>query len=50
MTDRHGKIEYNNYEINNMTNPEFESFINLKYVTLNDNLSSLSLILQNNWC
>ena len=32
MTDRYGKIEYNNYEVNNMTNAEFESFINLRYL------------------
>ena len=30
MTDRYGNIEYNNYEANNMTNAEFESFINLE--------------------
>ena len=32
MTDRYGNIEYNNYEVNNMTNTEFESFINLRQV------------------
>ena len=30
MTDRYGKVEYNNYAENQLTDDEFEELINLK--------------------
>ena len=30
MTDRYGKVEYNNYQENQLSDSEFEKLINLK--------------------